>query len=125
MWTFIRINIMSLKGKILAKIKYIQSQPESVKVIYIWIFTGIVFAIVVLLWAGVFRKYERKAADDGKSAELIEAGEKLINDIKSKIKVPDSELPENSPEVSPIASPLMSPEISPEASSEIIPEALQ
>ncbi|MBU3925206.1 hypothetical protein KJ854_04695, partial [Patescibacteria group bacterium] len=66
------------------------------------------------LWVGVFRKYERKAADDGKNSELIEAGEKLKNDIESKIKM--SELPKVLPSIS--------PEASPEVSSEIIPEAM-
>ncbi len=101
--------------KIFAKIKWLRTQPESVKVRYIWVFAGVVFAIVALLWVGIFRKYERSSADDGKNSVLIEAGEKLKDDIESKIKMPDIKFPENSPEASPIASPEISPEIIPEA----------
>ncbi|MBU3924658.1 hypothetical protein KJ854_01845, partial [Patescibacteria group bacterium] len=78
---------MGLLEKIYSKIKWLRTQPESVKTRYIWVSAIVIFATVVLLWVGVFRKYERKAADDGKNSELIEAGEKLKNDIESKIKM--------------------------------------
>lgn len=110
---------MNLLEKIIAKIKWLRIQPENVKVRYIWIFTIVAFAIVVLLWLGLFRQYERKIADDGKSAQLIiEEGKKIKDEIGSKIK--DIKLPD----LSPLVSPLISPIISPKISSEVHPEPL-
>lgn len=110
---------MNLSEKITAKIKWLRTQPENVKVRYIWIFAVALFATVALLWVGLFRQYERKITDDGKSAQIIiEEGKKIKEDIGNKIK--DIKLPE----ISPIISPLISPEVSPEVSSKIIPEPL-
>lgn len=92
---------MNLSDKIIAKIKWLRMQTESVKTRYVWIMALIVFAIVALLWAGIFRKYERKSAGGGKNLEFINAGEKIKNDLENKIKMPDINLPPNSPEISP------------------------
>lgn len=106
--------------KFFAKIRWLRNQPENVKVRYIWIFTVVIVAIVALLWLGLFRKYERRPADDGKSLELIfEEGKKIKEEIGNKIKMPEIKMPEISPEISPIISPLILPEVSPEASSEL------
>ncbi len=114
---------MNLSEKIKIKIKWLRVQPENVKVRYIWVSAFVVFAIVGLLWVGLFRQYQRKVADDGKSAQLIiEEGKKIKDEIENKIK--DIELPAVSPEISPEASPFASPELSPKVSSEIILEVL-
>lgn len=108
---------MKLLDKISLKIKWLRTQPESVKARYIWGTSLVIFAIVALLWIGVFRKYERTASDNGKNQELIEAEEKLKNDfnnLKDKIKIPDIKL-----------SPTPAPEASPEISSEVIPKVLK
>ncbi|MDP3057566.1 MAG: hypothetical protein Q8N37_03540 [bacterium] len=115
---------MNLFDKIFAKIKWLRTEPESVKVRYIWISALVVFAIVAILWVGLFRKYERRAANNGKSTELIiEEGKKLKEEI-NKIKIPDIGSPTISPSVSPESSPIISPETSPEASLKITPEPL-
>lgn len=102
---------MNLSDKIFAKIKWLRAQPESVKVRYIWISALAVFAIVAILWVGLFRKYERRAANNGKSTGLIiEEGKKLKEEI-NKIKIPDISSPTISPEPSPLVSPVISPEV--------------
>jgi len=116
---------MNLFDKISLKIKWLRTQPESVKTRYVWVSALIVFAIVVSLWAGFFRKYERTPADNGKNSELIKEGEKLKKEIENKIKVPDIKLPpKETPAVSPLISPKVSPVASPKTSSEIQPKAL-
>lgn len=97
--------------KIYAKIKYLRAQPESAKVRYVWISSMFVLLIIILLWIGIFQKYENRGIDGGKNSELIEAGKKLKNDIENKIKVPDIDLPsKETPSISPEASPAVSPE---------------
>lgn len=86
---------MDLLDKIYAKIKWLRTQPESVKVRHIWAAAIIVLLVIVALWAGIFRKYERKSAGSGKNLELINAGEKIKNDLENKIKMPDINLPKN------------------------------
>lgn len=100
-----------LKDKIYAKIKWLRTQPESVKTRYVWGLTLVVFAVVALLWVGLFRKYEKKSADNGKNSELTEAVKKIGNEIGDKIKVPDIKLPEK---LTPTPTPTVSPETSPE-----------
>lgn len=105
---------MNLKEKISLKIKWLRTQPESVKTRYIWISALVVFAIVVLLWVGLFRKYERNPVNNSDNSELIKEGERIKKDLESKLKVPNIKLPEKiitsaSPEASPIISPLVSP----------------
>lgn len=112
------------KNKIIVKIKWLRTQPENVKVRYIWISAFVIFAIVVMLWVGLFQKYERKAVNNGKSAELNEEIKKIKDDFGSKIKIPDIKLPEISPSVSPLVSPEATPEASSKASSKITPEAM-
>lgn len=110
---------MNLSEKIAAKIKWLRTQPESVKTRYVWIFGLIVFAIVVSLWVGVFKKYERVSPNDSKNMDLfIEEGKKLKKDINNEINFPGINLPVKatpliSPELSPAISPLTSPGISP------------
>lgn len=114
---------MNLSEKIIVKIKWLRTQPESVKIRYVWISAGIIFAIVVLLWIGLFRQYERKNSDNGINSEFIKAGEKLKNDIENNIKVPNMKLPsKEAPAVSPVISPLISLEASTIVSPEISPE---
>lgn len=92
---------MGLLEKIYSKIKWLRTQPESVKVRYIWISALVVFAIVAILWVGLFRKYEKRAANNGKSTELIiEEGKKLKEEI-NKIKIPDIGSSTISPKPSP------------------------
>lgn len=111
--------------KIIIKIKWLRTQPENVKVRYIWVSAFVVFAIVAVLWVGLFRKYERKPADNGKNAELIKEGEKLKKELEDKIKFPEVNLPEKEkPSVSPEVSPIIPPEISPTVSPELSPEVL-
>ena len=95
--------------KIYAKIKWLRSQPENVKVRYIWVSAFVFFVIVVLLWVGLFRKYQRKAVDDGKSSQLIIEEGKKIKEELNKIKMPDIKLPEASPTAMSSITPVMSP----------------
>ncbi|MBU4339104.1 hypothetical protein KKB43_01800 [Patescibacteria group bacterium] len=114
---------MNLLEKIIAKIKWLRNQPENVKVRYITITALVIFVFVAVLWVGLFRKYEKKAPDDGKSTQLIIEEGKKIKEELNKIKMPDIKLPEVSPEVSVEASPAISPLVSPEVSPIISPEA--
>lgn len=103
---------MNLVEKIITKIRWLRQQPENVKVRYIWIASSVVVAVVALSWIGLFRQYERKASVDGKN-ELIKEGGKIIEDIGSKIKVPDLDVPLkkallNTPQLSPGVSPEVS-----------------
>ncbi len=97
-------------NKITAKIKWLRTQPESVKNSFVWISSVVVLLIIILLWFGIFRKYENRGADNGKNSELIQAGEKIKKDIEGKIKIPDIDLPSReTPSASPTASPAVSP----------------
>lgn len=108
---------MNLSEKIFAKIKWLRKQPDSVKTWYIWVSAMVVFAVVVLLWVGVFKKYERSSPDNNKSTEvLIGEGKKLKDNIDNTVK-------ELKPKETPVASPEVSPEISPEASPDMSPAA--
>jgi hypothetical protein len=106
----------------------LRTQPENVKVTYIWVSAVVVVAIVALLWVEVFRKYERKSIDNRNKSELIKEGEKIKEDIGGQIKVPNLDIPPKqllaSPKVTPEVSLNPSPEASPETSPEPSAEAL-
>jgi hypothetical protein len=126
---------MNLFEKIAVKVKWLRTQPDSVKTKYVWVPGLIVFAVVFLLWVGLFKKYERSSPNDGKGSELlIEEGKRFKEEIGNKIKVPEINLPIKetplispgvSPEVSPAASPELSPVVSPKVSPVVSPKILK
>lgn len=120
---------MNLSEKIFAKIKWLRTQPDSVKTRYVWGLGLIVFAVVALLWIGFFKKYERRSPDSGKGIDLlIDEGKRFKEDIGNKVKVPSipsidlpaKETPTPSPFAFPEVSPVLSPEISPVVSPEVL-----
>lgn len=75
---------MNLIKKITDKIRYIQSQPESVKSRYVWLLTFVIFVIFVAIWL-IFLKIKAPSAENKASAPMTDVKNNLSN-LKDKIK---------------------------------------
>lgn len=114
---------MGFLDKISAKVTWLREQPDSVKTRYVWFLALLVFAAVMVIWAGIFKKYENSSSGEKGIDLIIEQGDKIKEDITRKIKDSNIEqMLKQTPSVSPANSPLISPSTSPEISPTITPE---
>ncbi len=84
---------MNLINKILVKIRQIQSEPEGVKIRYIWTSAIAIFIVFVAVWL-IFLKANAPNAGNRASAPITDA-KNNINDLKEKIKSSYGELKNN------------------------------